>query len=92
VDLNFDDADYVVRTTAASARNVQFIRTEKWSGCTMQHFCALQGTEMICALENVCPQGGENVVDWRGEERYARRVSCERLGRAQLQGIPVSCR
>src|SRR5689334_4671154 len=35
VDLNFDDADYLVRTTAASAQNVQFIRTEKWSGCAM---------------------------------------------------------
>lgn len=92
VDLNFDDADYIVKTIAASAQNVQFIRTEKWSGCTMQHSCKLQAAEMICSLENVCPQGGEKVVDWRGEERYVRRVSCERLGRPQLQGIPVACR
>jgi hypothetical protein len=52
----------------------------------------LQADEMVCALENLCPENGRTVVDRRGEERYARRESCERLGRAQLQGIPVACR
>ena len=92
VDLNFDDADYSVKTLAATERSLEFVRTVKWSGCTMHHQCKLDGNEMVCALENVCPDGAQRIVDWRGEERYARRASCERLGRVQLQGIPVSCR
>lgn len=92
LDLNFDDMNYSVRTIAASERSLEFIRTVKWSGCTMRHKCSLHSEEMICSLENVCARDGQNVVDWRGEERYARRASCERVGRAELQGIPVSCR
>jgi hypothetical protein len=92
VDLNFDDSDYVVQTIAASEKRLEFVRTVKWSGCAMHHTCSLSGNEMVCALENVCPENDRSVVDWRGEERYARRVSCERLGRVQLQGFPVACR
>jgi hypothetical protein len=92
LDLNFDDADYSISGITASAQSLEFVRTEKWSGCTMQHRCSLIAADMICALENQCPSAGEMVVGWRGEERYARRVSCERLGRVQLQGFPVACR
>jgi len=38
------------------------------------------------------PQAGAEQVVWRGEERYARRASCERDGKRQQQGIPVRCR
>lgn len=92
VDLNFDDTDYAVKTIVATDQSLEFIRTVKWSGCAMHHKCTLQGDEMHCSLENLCPQAGQSVVDWRGEERYARRTSCQRLGRAELQGIRVSCR
>ena len=92
VDLNFDDANYAVTTIAGTAQTIDFVRTVKWSGCAMHHQCGLQGNDMVCALENICPQEGQSVVDWRGEERYARRTACERRGGAELQGIPVSCR
>ena len=92
LDLNADDDNYVVKTVKSTDDSVVFVREVKWSGCAMHHRCTLEGPNMFCALENVCPQDGKAVVDWRGEERYARRVSCERQGRVQAQGFPVSCR
>jgi len=92
IDLNFDDADYSVRTVGGSDTHLEFVRTVKWTGCAMHHRCVLQGEEMVCALDNLCPLNGESVLDWRGEERYVRRMSRERQGRVQLQGYPVACR
>jgi hypothetical protein len=92
IDLNFDETNYEVETYKATDDSIAFVRRTKWTGCAMHHRCSLQGEEMACSLVNVCPQGGKNVVDWRGEERYARRASCERDGKAQAQGIPVKCR
>src|SRR5215510_12260341 len=77
IDLNFDEANYQVDTYKVSEDSVAFVRRVKWSGCAMHHRCRLEGDGMVCALVNVCPQEGKNVVDWRGEERYARRASCE---------------
>jgi hypothetical protein len=92
MDLNADDTDYALNTLSGSDKTVEFVRTVKWSGCAMHHKCGLHGQEMVCSLENRCPEGGQTVLDWRGEERYAKRASCERLGRVQLQGFPVACR
>jgi len=92
VDLNFDDDNYEVRTVKSSDESVVFVREVKWTGCAMHHQCRLDGVGMFCALESFCPQAGKPVVEWRGEERYARRASCERQGRVQAQGFPVSCR
>lgn len=92
IDLNFDDANYEVETYKAADDSIAFVRRVKWTGCAMHHRCSIEVDEMICSLVNVCPQEGKNVVDWRGEERYARRASCERDGKAQAQGIPVKCR
>jgi hypothetical protein len=92
VDLNASDMDHSVKTFAATERTVEFVRTVKWSGCAMHHKCGLQGQEMVCSLENRCLEGGQSVLDWRGEERYAKRASCERLGGPELQGFPVACR
>jgi hypothetical protein len=47
---------------------------------------------MVCALETSCPAAGAERVVWRGEERYARRASCERVDKRQAQGIPHRCR
>lgn len=91
VDLNFDDGNYEVKTLSAADDEVAFVRMVKWSGCAMHHRCRLEGEAMVCSLVDVCPQEGKNVVDWRGEERYARRTYCERQGRVQAQGIPVAC-
>ena len=92
VDLNFDDANYVVKTLSATDDSLVFVRMVKWSGCAMHHQCRLEGQGLFCALESFCPENGKQVLDWRGEERYARRTSCERQGRVQAQGFPVSCR
>ena len=91
VDLNFDEANYDVETYKATDDSVAFVRRVKWAGCAMHHRCSLDGDAMACSLVDVCPQDGKNVVDWRGEERYARRASCERDGKVQAQGIPVKC-
>ena len=92
VDLNFDDENYAVKTVSATEKSLVFVRTVKWSGCAMHHQCRLEGQEMVCSLQNLCPQDGKAALDWRGEERYARRASCERQGRVQAQGFPVACR
>jgi hypothetical protein len=81
------------RTIAATDTTLEFVRTVTWSGCAMHHKCGVQGKEMVCSLENICPDGGKSIVDWRGEERYARRSACERLGGAEMQACisPKEC-
>jgi hypothetical protein len=72
---------------------IDFVRTNRVSGCATSHACALdQADALFCTLETRCPQAGTEQVLWRGEERYARRVNCERDGKRQQQGIPVRCR
>jgi hypothetical protein len=92
VDLLYDDSEHTIRVVSASEDRIEFIRTLKFPACAMRHGCRLDGNELFCSLENICEEKGLSVVDWRGEERYARRVLCERDGRRQLQGIPVNCR
>ena len=92
VDLNYDDQEYAVRVVRADANSIEYVRAAKWSPCRMNHACRLSGEEMLCELEYVCLAQGKDFVDWRGEERYIRRDSCVRDGKAQLQGIPVKCR
>ena len=92
VDLLYDDEE-VVKVARASGDAIEFTRTNTWSRCIASHQCALEGPDrMLCALETHCPKGGVDHVVWRGEERYARRASCERVDRRQAQGIPHRCR
>ena len=91
VDLLYDDEE-IIRVDKAGPRSIEFVRTTRWTGCSMRHQCALQADELLCSLENVCAVAGREVLDWRGEERYVRRASCERDGKRQAQGIPVRCR
>ena len=91
LDLLYDDEE-IIRVDKAGPRSIEFVRITKWTGCSMRHQCALQGEELLCSLENVCPVAGREVLDWRGEERYVRRTNCERDGKRQAQGIPVRCR
>lgn len=92
LDLNFDDADYRVKVLSAADDRIEFIRMTTWVPCAMRHRCSLQGEELFCSMERMCYEEGKHQVDWRGEERYTRRSSCERDGRQQLLGIPVRCR
>ena len=91
VDLNYDD-NYAIKILDAKGDVIEFVRSDKWSGCGMRHACRLTGEELFCSLENICRKEGRDVLDWRGEERYARREHCERVGRTEAQGIPVKCR
>ncbi len=91
-DLNYDEKEYSVKVVSADEKRIRFVREVHWSSCRVQHDCSLSGNEMLCAIETSCPEGGKQVVDWRGEERYIKRAACERDGRAQAQGIPVKCR
>ena len=92
VDLNYDDKEYVVKVLRADASHMDYVRESASPPCRMNHACRLSGDEMLCELEYVCQAQGKDFVDWRGEERYIRRKSCERDGKAQMQGIPVRCR
>lgn len=92
VDLLYDDSEATIKVMSASDRAIEFTRTLKFPACSMRHRCHLDGDELLCSLENTCEEKGKSVVDWRGEERYARRALCERDGRRQAQGIPVNCR
>ena len=87
IDLLYDEEE-VIRVVRADAHSIEFVRTNASTGCSMHHACVQQSDEMLCSLENSC----RDVIDWRGEERYVRRASCERDGRRQAQGIPVKCR
>lgn len=91
VELLYDD-EYAIKVVSANAQSIQFIRSAKFPACSMHHRCRLDGDQLFCALENICREDGREVVDWRGEERYVRRVQCERDGKRQAQGIPVKCR
>ncbi|HZR69424.1 MAG TPA: hypothetical protein VFB01_10295 [Burkholderiales bacterium] len=91
-DLNYDESDYSVRVVHAEAGRIAFVRKPSWSACRMEHDCRLDGAELFCSMQNVCPQDGRDVVEWRGDERYIRREHCQRDGSAQMQGIPVKCR
>ena len=92
VDLLYDDSEHTIKVVSASDSGIEFVRTLNFPACSMRHRCRLEGEELFCSLENTCEEKGKSVVDWRGEERYARRALCERDGRKQAQGIPVNCR
>ena len=88
VDLLYDDEE-AVKVVRASDDRIDFVRTNRLSSCAASHECRLEsGNQLFCSLETRC---AERVV-WRGEERYARRASCERDGKRQAQGIPHRCR
>ena len=93
IDLLYDDEEQI-KVVRATDDRIDFARTNRVSRCTTSHDCALDGADrLFCKLETRCPQAdAEQVVVWRGEERYARRASCERDGKRQQQGIPVRCR
>ena len=92
VDLLYDDEEQI-KVVHAGDGGIDFVRTNRLSGCATSHSCVLdQADALFCTLETRCPQAGTEQVLWRGEERYARRVSCERDGKRQQQGIPVRCR
>lgn len=90
VDLLYDD-DYAIKIVRAGEDGIEFVRTMKSSACAIHHSCRIDGKELYCSLENICQEGGRPVLDWRIEERYARRAVCERDGSRQAQGIPVRC-
>jgi len=91
VELLYDDEE-VVKVGRAGVDSIEFTRTNTWSKCAARHSCALAGpNEMLCALETSCPVAGAEQVVWRGEERYARRASCERVEVRRAQGIPHRC-
>jgi len=92
VDLLYDDEE-VLKVGRVSADSIEFTRTNTWSKCVARHKCDLEGADrMLCALETSCPVAGAEQVVWRGEERYARRASCERVEVRRAQGIPHRCR
>ncbi|HUQ73719.1 MAG TPA: hypothetical protein VM183_03260, partial [Burkholderiales bacterium] len=92
VDLLYDTEE-VINVGRTDQRMIEFTRTNTWSRCEARHKCALEGpNQMLCALETSCPVAGAEQVVWRGEERYARRESCERVDKRQAQGIPQRCR
>jgi hypothetical protein len=92
VDLLYDDEE-VVKVVRAGEDRIDFIRTNQLSSCSAHHACRLEGRDqLLCSLETRCPKAGMEELVWRGEERYARRASCERDGKRQAQGIPHRCR
>ena len=90
-DLRYGD-DYQIKVIHSREDGIEFVRSAKWSGCRMHHKCQLKGNEMLCALEQLCREAGKDVLDWQGEERYARRAHCERTSVEQALGIPTRCR
>jgi hypothetical protein len=93
VDLLYDDQE-TIKVLKASDSAIEFTRTNRWSGCSALHRCGLDGDhQLLCAIETKCAQAGGERVVWKGEERYERRVSCERTqSRPEAQGIPSVCR
>ena len=92
IDLLYDEEERI-RVERSDDKAIEFVRSNSWSGCAARHKCELQGADaLFCALETRCPNGQLEELVWRGEERYARRASCERVDRRQAQGIPVRCR
>ena len=91
-DLNYDERDYSVRVLRADARQVDFVRSAKWSPCRVDHSCRLAGEEMLCTMETICMQQGKEYVDLKAEERFIRRTNCVRTTtRPEAQGFPVTC-
>lgn len=90
IDLNYDSS-YAIEVLNADESRIEFDRAPAWAACRMHHDCRLEGAGLFCALENRCQEGSVEVLDWRGEERYVRRWFCQRVGRAEAQGIPVRC-
>jgi hypothetical protein len=87
VDFLYDDEE-ALNVSRASEKAIDFTRTNTWSKCVAQHQCELQGAnQLLCSIETSC--GGKTV--WRGEERYIRRASCERVEVRRAQGIPHRC-
>jgi hypothetical protein len=93
VDLLYDDQE-AIKVLKASGTGIEFIRTNRWSGCSAHHRCGLEGErQLLCSIETKCPQAGGERTVWQGEERYERRASCERTqARPEAQGIPNICR
>ena len=88
VDFLYDDEE-LLTVRRAGEKTIEFTRASTWSKCSVRHQCDLEGpNQMLCALETSCNQQ----VVWRGEERYARRVTCERVEVRRAQGIPHVCR
>ena len=91
VDFLYDEEE-VLQVGRATEKSIEFTRTNALSRCVAQHQCELNGAnQLFCALETRCPKGGADEVVWRGEERYARRASCERVEVRRAQGIPHRC-
>ena len=93
VELLYDDEE-AVKVLKSSDRGIEFVRTNRWSGCSAHHRCGLEDErQLLCSVETRCPQAGSEHTVWRGEERYERRASCERTqARREAQGIPSVCR
>lgn len=92
VDLLYDDQE-VVKVLKASDSDIEFTRTNRWSGCSVHHRCGVDDDQLLCSLRTTCLEENMERVVWQGEERYARRASCERRqSRPEAQGIPVVCR
>ena len=88
VEFLYDDEE-VLSVRRADEKTIEFTRASTWSKCSVLHRCDLEAAnQMLCSLETSC---GEQVV-WRGEERYARRTTCERVEVRRAQGIPHRCR
>jgi hypothetical protein len=90
VDLLYDD-ESAIEILSANENGIKFVRSTSHPPCKMYHACRLEREELLCSLENICREAGKDVVDWKGEERYARRVNCERGPRREAQGIPHRC-
>ena len=93
VDLLYDNEE-AVKVLKASDSGIEFMRTNRWSGCSALHRCSLEGERhLLCTIETKCSQAGVEHLVWQGEERYERRASCERTqSRREAQGIPSVCR
>ena len=91
VDFLYDDEE-ALKVSRATEKSIDFTRTNTWSKCVARHQCELNGAnQLACAIETRCPKAGMDEVVWRGEERYARRASCERVEVRRAQGIPHRC-
>jgi hypothetical protein len=91
-DLLYDEQE-AIKISRASDRSIDFTRTNRSSTCTVEHRCDVDGDQMLCRLRTMCPEKDIQALLWEGEERYARRASCERTqSKPEAQGIPSVCR
>ncbi|HVI71364.1 MAG TPA: hypothetical protein VM656_07750 [Pyrinomonadaceae bacterium] len=91
IELQYEEEEFPIKVTTAGEDRIEFTRSSKWSACAMHHRCRLDDGELFCSLEQLCRERGQEVLDWQGEERYARRMHCAQLARRQGLGIPVRC-